>query len=89
MSIRIEQIREINREKMVPLLKLCFEKDSFLDILNRSNLKSAYAAYCDEELQGMIFAWVSTFHPHCTYIRLISNPMYPEQVIPENFRNIA
>lgn len=80
MSMPLEQIREIDRMKMVPLLKLCFEKESFLDILHSPNLK---AAYCDEELQGMIFAWVSTFHPHCTYIRLLSNPLYPEKKIPE------
>lgn len=83
MSIHIEQIREIDRMKMVSFLKLCFEKESFLNILNSPNLKAAYAAYCGEELQGMIFAWVSKFHPHCTYIRLLCNPLYPEKKIPE------
>ena len=83
MSIRIEQIREINREKMVPLLKLCFEKESFLDMLHSPNLQVAYAAYSEEELQGMIVAWVNTFHPHCMYVRLHSNPLYPEKKIQE------
>jgi len=51
--------------------------------LKSPKLKDAYAAYCDEELVGMIIAWVSKFHPYCTYFHILSNPLYAEKKILE------
>jgi len=58
------------------LLDLSFEDEGLLNIVKNSKFKFAYSAFVKDKLVGVVFGWVSSFHPYCTYFRILSNPFY-------------
>jgi len=73
------QIKKYEREEEVQfnqLIQICFEEDYLSNMLHSSNLKFAYSAYFDNDFVGILIAWTSSFHPYCTYFRILINPFY-------------
>src|SRR5690625_568193 len=83
MQIKIKQYKGQEREQLRELFNLNFEDEYLLDVLNGRSLNFAYSATLDDQLVGIAFAWTSSFHPHCTYFRILSNPFYHAYNIDE------
>ncbi|HLR69629.1 MAG TPA: hypothetical protein VK105_21280, partial [Virgibacillus sp.] len=76
MQIIIREYEKIDQEQLKVLLDLSFEEEDLLSILNDSRYKFAYSAYANDELVGVAFGWISSFHPNCTYFKILSHPVY-------------
>lgn len=83
MQIIIKEYESKDEEKLSHLLNLCSEEDYLLNVVNSSKRKFAYSAFIENELIGIMIAWTSSFHPYCTYFRIISNPFYKKIKIEE------
>ncbi|MED3656292.1 hypothetical protein P4489_18630 [Heyndrickxia sporothermodurans] len=83
MQYIIKKYDNQEKEQLNQLLHLCFEDEYLLNIVGSSNLKFAYSAFCENKLVGFIIAWTSSFHPYCTYFRILSNPLYSKLKIEE------
>lgn len=76
MHVTIKNYEAKEAEQVEKLLKLCNEDRSLLNVLSSLGLKFAYSAIVNKELIGITFAWKSSFHPNCTYFRILANPFY-------------
>lgn len=83
MEVKIKRYESKDEEKLGYLLSLCYEEEHLVNVLNSSKLKFAYSAFFDNEFIGIMIAWTSSFHPFCTYFRIISNPFYKRMRIEE------
>lgn len=83
MQITIKNFEKKETEQLKQLLSLCHEEENLLDLINGSNLKFAYSAFYGSKLIGIVFAWTSSFHPNCTYFRILSDPFYKRMKIDE------
>lgn len=83
MQIIIKKYERIDEEQFARLLHLCFEEEYLLSIVYSSKLKFAYSAFLNNKLIGIVIAWTSSFHPYCTYFRILSNPLYKRLSIEE------
>lgn len=83
MQIIIKKYEKIDEEQFSQLLHLCFEEDYLLNVVYSSKLKFAYSAFFENKLIGIVIAWTSSFHPYCTYFRILSNPLYKRLSIEE------
>ena len=84
MQIIIKKYERIDEEQFVQLIHLCFEEEYLLSVVNSPRLKFAYSAFLNNKLIGIIIAWTSSFHPYCTYFRILSNPLHKRLNIEEN-----
>lgn len=76
MQITINNYEEKEIEQIRQLFKLCSEDEFLLNIVHPARLKVAYSAFIENKLVGFVFAWRSSFHPNCTYFRILVNPFY-------------
>lgn len=76
MQLTIKRYEAKEEEQLKQLLYFCFEEEVFINVINGSRLKFAFSALYENKLVGMVFAWTSSFHPYCTYFRILSNPFY-------------
>lgn len=76
LKIKIREYDKIDQEQLNELINLSFEEEELLNILKDSKFKFAYSAFTEDKLVGVAFGWKSSFHPHCTYFRILSNPLY-------------
>ena len=83
MQIIIKEYQKRDHEQIKELLDLSFEEKGLLRILNSSSLKFAYSAFAEDKLVGVVFGWISSFHPHCTYFKILSNPLYSQSDVVE------
>ncbi|WP_342601123.1 hypothetical protein MHB48_09065 [Psychrobacillus sp. FSL H8-0483] len=83
MQIIIKKYERIDEEQFAQLLHLCFEEEYLLSVVYSSKLKFAYSAFFKNKLIGIVIAWTSSFHPYCTYFRILSNPLYKRLSIEE------
>ncbi|SHF99044.1 hypothetical protein [Ornithinibacillus halophilus] len=83
MQIKINSYGSKDEEQLMQLLKLCSEDDVLLHIVNSARLKFAYSAIIDDKLVGILASWKSSFHPYCTYFRILGNPLYNSLNIEE------
>jgi len=74
--MKIKKYENQETEQVRELINLNFEDEYLLDILTSSALNFAYSAIAENKLVGIAVAWTSSFHPHCTYFRILSNPLY-------------
>src|SRR5690625_4724619 len=74
--MKIKKYENQETEQVRELINLNFEDEYLLDILTSSALNFAYSAIAENKLVGIAVTWTSSFHPHCTYFRILSNPFY-------------
>lgn len=72
----IKKYETQEEEQLKALINLCSEDGDLLNIMSGTVLKFAYSAIFDNKLIGTAFAWTSTFHPNCTYFRILAHPFY-------------
>lgn len=82
MQIIIKKYEEQDEEQLKELFYLCFEDENLLNILSNNRFKFAYSAFFENKLVGIMLSWQNSFHPYCTYFRILVNPIY-------HFSNIA
>ncbi|MUV37813.1 hypothetical protein JNUCC1_01619 [Lentibacillus sp. JNUCC-1] len=75
-EIVIREYDETDEVQLKELLDFSFEDESLLNIVRGFKYKFAYSALVGDKLAGVIFGWISGFHPYCTYFRILSNPFY-------------
>jgi hypothetical protein len=83
MHIVIKKYEEQEEKHLKELFSLCFEDVKLLNILNKNRYIFAYSAFLENELVGVMFSWQSSFHPYCTYFRILVNPFYNSLNITE------
>lgn len=83
MQIIIKEYNKRDQEQTKELLDLSFEEEGLLSILKSSRLKFAYSAFVEDKLVGVVFGWVSSYHPYCTYFKILSNPLYSQSDVVE------
>lgn len=83
MQITIKKYESKDEEQFAKLISLCFEDKYLLSIVYSNKLKFAYSAFCGDKLIGVTVAWTNSFHPHCTYFRILSNPFYKRSGVEE------
>lgn len=83
MQCIIKKYENKDEKHVKELIHLCLEDTYLIKVLNSSRLIFAYSAFCDNKLVSLLLAWTSSFHPHCTYIRILSNPIYRSANIEE------
>ncbi|SOC43760.1 hypothetical protein SAMN05877842_11738 [Ureibacillus acetophenoni] len=71
MKITIKKYESKDEGKFINLISLCHEDEYLINIVNSPKLKFAYSAFFENELIGIIFGWTSSFHPYCTYFRIL------------------
>ncbi|WP_432355592.1 hypothetical protein [Sporosarcina sp. A2] len=76
MQIIIKEYDKRDQEQIKDLFDLSFEKEGLLSIVKSSSFKFAYSAIAEDKLVGVVFGWSSSFHPYCTYFKILSNPLY-------------
>lgn len=76
MQVIIKEYDKKDEVQLKGLLDLSFEDGSLLEYVTKLKSEFAYTAFVESKLVGIIFGWRSKFHPHCTYFRIISNPLY-------------
>lgn len=76
LKITIKKYESKDEGKFRNLISLCHEDEYLINIVNSPKLKFAYSAFFENELIGIMFGWTSSFHPYCTYFRILSNPFY-------------
>lgn len=76
MQIIIKEYDKSDQEQLKELIDLSFEEEGLLNILKKSRFKFAYSAFSEEKLVGVVFGWVSSFHPYCTYFKILCNSLY-------------
>ncbi|MUK88893.1 hypothetical protein GMD78_10860 [Ornithinibacillus sp. L9] len=64
-----------DEKQLKQLIRLTNQEDYFVHLLASGNTIQAFSAVFEERLVGVIIAWKSKFHPYCTYIRIVSNPI--------------
>ncbi|WP_257125427.1 hypothetical protein [Bhargavaea cecembensis] len=74
MKIIIKEYDQKDEIQLKMLLDLSFGEEYLLSIVRNS--KFAYSAFDEERLVGVAFGWLSSFHPYCTYFRILCNPLY-------------
>ncbi|WP_155835448.1 hypothetical protein [Amphibacillus xylanus] len=84
MQVIIKEYDKTEEVQLKNLLDLSFEDKGLLNIVKNSKSEFAYSAFVENKLVGVIFGWVSKFHPHCTYFRILSNPFYEMYGVEEN-----
>lgn len=83
MQIIINKYESKDEDKFRQLLSLCYEEEYLINIVNSSKSKFAYSAFFGNQLVGIMIAWTNSFHPYCTYFKIISNPYYKSVGIEE------
>lgn len=76
MEIVIKEYDKNDENELKKLLKSSFEAKNAFALFQTGHLLFRYSAFFQEQLVGVIFGWKNNFHPHCTYFRIISNPLY-------------
>jgi len=80
MSVHIKNYEREDKEQLGQLLQICFEDDYLSKVLDSSSLKFSYSAFVENQLVGILIAWKNEFHPYCTYLRLLSNPLFNNDI---------
>ncbi|WP_438318639.1 hypothetical protein [Sporosarcina sp. FA9] len=83
MQILIKEYDKRDDEQLKELFDLSFVDEGLLNIIRKSKFKFAYSAFVKDKLIGMSFGWMSSFHPYCTYFRILSNPFYAMNDVEE------
>lgn len=83
MQIIIKGYDKSDEVQLKSLSDLSFEDEGILNIVKNFKSKFAYSAFYENKLAGVIFGWVSIFHPYCTYFRILSNPFYGKYGVEE------
>ncbi|UNL83319.1 GNAT family N-acetyltransferase [Priestia koreensis] len=81
MVVTIKTYQERNEDQLMELLQACFEEKSVRSLMNRAH--DVYAAMVGTELAGIVFSWSNSFHPFCTYIRILCHPCYRHLQVEE------
>ena len=89
MKFIIKKYESKDEDQLKELFNLSFEEKGLMNIINRSILKFAYSAFFENKLVGVMFAWESSFHPHCIYFRILCNPFYTGLNIEERLLSKA
>lgn len=76
MNIIIREYDKKDEAELKNLMALCSVEHDFFNILSSPYLKCAYSAISHKKIVGAIFAWHSTFHPHCTYLKMLIHPHF-------------
>ncbi|MET1014197.1 MAG: hypothetical protein ABWX61_06780 [Paenisporosarcina sp.] len=78
MQIAIRNYEQKDEEQLKQLINLGYEEDHLLTIVNTNNVKLALSAFAENKLVGSLIVWTNTFHPYCTYFRILCDPFYFE-----------
>lgn len=76
MHVEVKRYNKKDAVELKHLIKMNFEEDSLSLLLDNANLQFAYSARWNKKLVGVMMAWKSTLHPHCTYCKILINPFY-------------
>ncbi|MEN2767858.1 hypothetical protein [Ornithinibacillus xuwenensis] len=79
MTIIMKEYNQEQVEKLKQLISVSSLETDEINIVNQP-YKYAYSAFHQNEMIGLIVAWKSSFHPHCTYFRVIHHPEYTNLV---------
>lgn len=66
-------VRDYKNKDEEQLLDLFSEEKYLLQLLKSTKQDCVYTAVYQEQIVGMMIAWTSGFHPHCTYFRILSH----------------
>lgn len=80
MSVHIKNYAREDKEQLGQLLHICLEDDYLSKVLDSPRLKFSYSAFFENQLVGILIAWKNEFHPYCTYLRLLSNPLFSNDI---------
>lgn len=76
LDVIIHRYTESDEEQVKQLIDVCQEQAYLLRILKSKRLKFGFTARIATKVVGLVMGWKSDFHPHCTYIRILTNPFY-------------
>lgn len=89
MSIEFVPSNQIDERKWKHFIEMYAEDDDLVDLSKHSQTVFAYAAMEGEAIIGALFAWTSTYHPFCTYVRVVIDPATDYGVIGKELVMIA
>ncbi|WP_026909185.1 hypothetical protein [Paucisalibacillus globulus] len=72
----IKKYTTADEDKLKKLITTLNVDSDSLYLTKSPNYICSYAAYEKEEMVALIVAWKSSFHPFCTYFKIISHPEY-------------
>lgn len=84
MSLYIKNYEREDKEQLGQLLHICLEDNSLQKILDSPRVKLSYLAYVEKQLVGILIAWTNEFHPYCTYLKILSHPLFSKKNIEES-----
>lgn len=66
--------------ELAKLISLHHEEKGLLTLLQDKRVEFSYAAFYENKVAGILIAWKSNVHPHRTYFRILSHPLFNAKV---------
>ncbi|GGA80854.1 hypothetical protein [Ornithinibacillus halotolerans] len=67
----IKTYTQKDEQKLKQLIISTNSEIDLIEIPKNPNYVSSFLSYMEDEIVGWIVAWKSSFHPHCTYFRIV------------------
>ncbi|WP_042225094.1 hypothetical protein [Oceanobacillus manasiensis] len=81
MSVRVEEFLVEEVKDIPEWIRKEDEGKELLNIVVTSSYQHAFTAWENNALVGILVSWYNQFHPHCTYIKIMSNSKTDDELV--------